>query len=290
MNYLITGGTGFIGNALIAALPTDSTVTVLTRQASLKSSNPKINYVNSLEAVNKVPNVVINLAGEPIFGRWSERKKQRIINSRVKATEALSEFLNARAPNATLVSASAVGYYPHSSKQAPTALSASASASFAGHLCHSWEQAAKLFRGTAHIARLGIVLGKGGYLQQLILPTQLGLAMHLGSGQQGVPWVHIDDVVKGILALAQATNESSPLVLVAPSQNSHAEINNTLAAQLNRKVRLSVPSSLIKLTGGEMASELILNGHYFNTSQLANQLIDFNFSKLNAAVEDILST
>lgn len=286
MNYLITGGTGFVGTEIIASLPDNCEITVLTRQATSKARNPRVIFINSLEQMTSTPDVVINLAGEPIFGLWTEAKKQKIINSRVTATENLVSFLNQSAPQATLVNASAIGYYSHSSLEEPTDIHSPAATNFAARLCTNWEQAARKFNGTVHIARLGIVLGDGGYLKQLVLPTKLGLAMNLGSGDQGVPWVHIDDVVSGILALAQNTSESSELVLVAPAQNSHADINNALAAQLNRKVRLKLPSSFVKLAGGEMATELILNGHYFQPDQIANQSFTFKHTNL----EDALST
>ena len=288
MNYLITGGTGFVGSAIISSLPDDYVVTVLTRRKPASVINPKIIYVNRLEEITSAPDVVINLAGEPIFGLWTGAKKQKIINSRVTATENLVSYLNQSAPQAILINASAIGYYSHSSLEEPTDIHSPAATNFAARLCTNWEQAARKFNGTVHIARLGIVLGDGGYLKQLVLPAKLGLAMNLGSGDQGVPWVHIDDVVRGILALAQNTSESSELVLVAPAQNSHADINNALAAQLNRKVRLKLPSSFIKLAGGEMATELILNGHYFQPDQIANQSFTFAHVNLEAALSTII--
>lgn len=288
MNYLITGGTGFVGTAIIASLPDNCGVTVLTRQAPSKARNHRIHYINRLEEITSPPDVVINLAGEPIFGLWSEGKKQKIINSRVKATKTLVNYLNKYAPKATLVNASAIGYYSHSSLERPTDINSPATTNFAATLCSNWEQAARKFNGTVHIARLGIVLGDGGYLKQLVFPTKMGLAMNLGSGDQGVPWVHIEDVTRGIIALSQNSDESSELVLVAPAQNSHADINNVLAAQLNRKVRLSLPGTLVKFAGGEMATELILNGHYFLPEQLANQSFAFKHTNLEAAVTTII--
>ncbi|WP_298634001.1 TIGR01777 family oxidoreductase [uncultured Umboniibacter sp.] len=288
MHYLITGGTGFVGTALIAALPDSSAISVLTRKKSQQSTSPNITYINNLEELASAPDAVINLAGEPIFGLWSERKKQSIISSRVEATEDLVSYLNQFAPQATLVSASAVGYYSHSSLKHPTDLDSPAASNFAGTLCCRWEQAARKFNGTAHIARLGVILGDGGYLKQLILPTKMGLAMHLGSGDQGVPWVHIEDVVRGIITLSQKSTESTELVLVAPAQNSHADINNALAARLNRKVRLKVPHFLVRFMGGSMANELILNGHYFQPAQLTNQLSNFEQVNLAAAIATII--
>jgi hypothetical protein len=289
MNYLITGGTGFVGTAIIASLPDTCRVTVLTRQTPSQVRNHRITYLNSLEEMASAPDVVINLAGEPIFGLWSEGKKQKIITSRVKATEALVDYLNKSAPQAILVNASAIGYYSHSSREAPTDITRPATTNFAATLCSNWEHAARKFNGAVHIARLGIVLGDGGYLKQLVFPTKMGLAMNLGSGDQGVPWVHIEDVVRGIIALSERSDESSELVLVAPAQNSHADINNALATRFNRKVRLKLPGALVKFAGGEMATELILNGHYFLPEQLTNQSFAFKHTDLEAAVATIIT-
>ena len=209
MHVLITGGTGFIGEALIPALTEGGhTVSVLTRQAL--ASAGAVAYLNSLEAISDSQPVeaVINLAGASMAGkRWSEAYKRELVSSRLDTTVQLVDWMAKRqTPPEVLLSASAIGYYGHHGDE-PLDEQGPATPGFAQDLCARWEAAAA--RATEQgtrvcLMRLGVVLDSGGgAYQQMALPFRLGVGNWIGSGRQWLSWIHRQDVVSAILLLLE---------------------------------------------------------------------------------------
>ncbi|MEE4300177.1 MAG: TIGR01777 family oxidoreductase [Pseudomonadales bacterium] len=262
---LVTGGSGFVGRHLVPELvEAGAQVTVLTRSpARAARVLPGVDLVaEPREAVRREPAVVINLAGAGIADRpWSDVRRQELLSSRVAYTERLCEAF-AGAPPRVLVSASAVGFYGVSEEQRFVERDP-VGAGFAADLCARWERAALGFEalGTrVALARIGLVLGRGGLLARLRLPFSLGLGGPIGDGRQWMSWIHMADVVGLLRRLADDETLSGPVNLTAPNPVRNADFSRALGAALRRPAFLPVPAPLLRLVLGQMAEELLLSG------------------------------
>ncbi|MEI6896726.1 MAG: TIGR01777 family oxidoreductase [Psychromonas sp.] len=210
-SFLITGGTGLIGSALIAKLlESDNQITVLTRDIrKAKKKLPEtvrlIKILSDFEHT-KALDYVINLAGEPIADkRWSAKQKVKLWQSRVDFTQQLVNWIKQRAiaPKA-LISGSATGWYGDGLTKILTEKSTAVN-EYTHLLCDAWEAEAQALASTnirVCISRTGLVLSKqGGFLSKLTLPFKLGLGARLGNGQQYIAWIHIDDMVAALIFL-----------------------------------------------------------------------------------------
>ena len=196
--------------------------------------------------------VVVNLAGESIFGRWSTSKKDRIWDSRVLTTRRVVECMG---KGALLVNASAVGYYGMDRGEEELTEDSPPGGDFLARLCVAWEEEAlkAQSRGVrVLLLRFGIVLGRGGALARMLPIFRLGLGGSLGSGNQWFPWVHIDDAVGALLFLLER-ELSGAFNLVSPGIVRQREFAKALGRALKRPAILPVPSGLLRLLFGEGA-------------------------------------
>ena len=204
LTVLVTGASGFIGSHLLPfLLKRQYKVIALTRQTNKSSQHPDLQWVTSFEQIQTQQiDYVINLAGENIGQkRWSSERKQQLINSRVNTTQRLYEWLQQQQifPKC-IISGSAIGYYgidPQEQWNTSCDENTPAQAIFMSELCQAWEQTAlKYSQQNTKIIRLGVVFGQGGgILPQMLLPIRLNAAGKIGSGQQPVVWIHIQDVL-----------------------------------------------------------------------------------------------
>lgn len=305
---LMTGGSGFIGTHLIKALlAADYKVIGLSRKAGRISKSPHLTWVQQLDQIpHDRIDYVINLAGESIGkGRWTETRKQQLLESRVKTTEALYQYLRKRKifPKC-IISGSAVGYYGIDIEEQWTKVcdeNTAPQAIFMSELCQSWEQVTRQFpEQNTIITRLGVVLAEGGgILPQMLRPIQFNLVNKIGSGRQPFVWIHIQDVIRSMLFLMKQAEKKYGLLeptpidphifnLVAPEKTTQAQFAQIAARQLAKKPWLNVPAIVFKILLGEQ-SQLILNGQLVQPAALLQQGFEFKFPTLKEALQDLLA-
>ena len=293
---LITGGSGFIGSQLLPyLLARDYAVVGLTRQKNKRSNHPDLTWIQHLDEL-KTDRIdyVINLAGESIGqGRWTAKRKQQLMKSRVETTQQLYRYLEKRQifPK-RIISGSAVGYYgiDPTEQWLETCTEQSAPQSiFMSELCQLWEQAAFSFtQQRTKIIRLGIVFGKnGGILPSMLFPIKLNLVGQIGHGRQPVVWVHVQDVLRAIEFLMLNETEAQIFNLVSPEKVSQAQFVKTVAQVLKRKPVFFLPAFVLRWMLGEQ-SQLVLNGQYVASIALQEAGFEFKYPTLNSALEEIL--
>ncbi|MBU2885987.1 TIGR01777 family oxidoreductase [Gilvimarinus agarilyticus] len=292
-NVLLSGGTGFIGRALVPELlAAGARVTVYTRnprQAREKLPAGVLVVGDLLSLDSAGYDAVINLAGAPIMAsRWTARRKAELLASRIETTELLLEHLrnHARFPS-VVVSGSAVGYYGDTGDTEVTE-QAAPGAGFAAQLCRLWEESAFGFKsGGARLCllRTGIVLGpNGGALQKMLLPFKLGLGGPMGSGKQWMSWIHLDDLVAMILSLLISPAMSGPINAVAPKPVSNRCFASTLAQVLHRPSFVTMPAIAVQLLFGQAGRELLLASNRVVPAQALGQNFTFRYSDLTQAI------
>jgi hypothetical protein len=235
---------------------------------------------------------VINLAGEPIADRrWTDRRKQALYASRVDLTEGLIDSLAQQAnPPKVLISASAVGYYGDRGSQLLNE-DATPHPEFSHELCAAWEAAALRAESLGIrvcIVRIGLVLGPdGGLLKRMGLPFKLGVGGRLGSGEQWMSWIHLDDLVRAIVYLIDHDTLRGAFNATAPEPVTNREFTLQLARQVRRPAVIPVPAAVLKLGLGEM-SQLLLTGQRVIPERLQQAGFNFLHPSLAPALEDIL--
>jgi hypothetical protein len=298
MNILITGGTGFIGSALAKRLVEQGhAVTVLSRSPGKVAQicGSGVNALNNLAGLKAEDSyqVIINLAGEPIFdARWSEARKRLIRDSRIGLTEQLVACIaNMTVKPELLISGSAIGYYGDQGSTVLTEKSISYE-DFSQQLCADWEAAARQaeqFGVRVCLIRSGLVIANGGgFLQRMLPAFRLGLGGRLGSGRQWISWIHRQDWINIALTMMADSTMSDAYNATAPNPVTNAEFTRILAQCLNRPALLTVPDWLLKTLLGEM-SQLLLGSQRVMPERLLAQDFEFQYDNLAAALDEALS-
>ena len=300
-NVLVTGGTGFIGSRICDALhEKDYTVHVVSRdptraETKLQSVqeiyawNPETEQLPS-EAISDVQ-AVIHLAGESIAGRWNAKKKLRIRDSRVLSTRNLvASFADADTKPDVLVCASAIGLYGDSGDESFSEESP-AGTDFLAEVCQEWEaEAHKASEYGIRVVsvRIGLVLGLGGgLLEQVLPPFRIGAGGKLGSGNQWMSWIHVDDVVGIVLHALENENISGALNATAPTPVRNIEFTKTLGAVLRKPAIFPVPAFGLKLIMGEFADFVVLSQNVLPEKTEASGY-EFRHRTLESALKDLL--
>jgi uncharacterized protein (TIGR01777 family) len=297
MKILITGASGLIGRRLSETLLSQShEITVLTRapERAAKILGPKIHLWRTLADKTSLDgfDAVINLAGEPIAEkRWTKEQKQKLCDSRWQLTEKLAQLINASSqPPAVFISGSAVGYYGDQG-QAVVAEDEPPNKQFTWQLCARWEAlalAAESEKTRVCLLRTGVVLAeKGGALAKMALPFRAGLGGPIGEGDQYMPWIHIDDMVNGIIFLLNHETLNGPFNMVAPYPVRNDQFSALLGEVLHRPAFIRVPAGVIRLLMGESAI-LVLGGQRAIPKKLEDAGFAFKFSELKPALQDVL--
>jgi uncharacterized protein len=301
MKILVTGSTGLVGTALVGALAgAGQTVCRLMRPESAVRGGQKDGFdvlwnptTGELGEAAVGADAVVNLAGASIGGgRWTAERKALLRSSRVDTTRALVAALaKMKARSKVLVSASAIGYYGSCGDERLTEESA-AGKDFLASLAREWEaeaQKAEALGIRVVRARFGIILARhGGALGKMLLPFKLGVGGRVGSGQQWMSWVTLDDVV-GILRLALENRAVQGAVnVVAPGAVRNAEFTKELAHALRRPALFPAPAFALRLALGEMADALLLASQRVVPQRLQQLGYRFAHSDLAAAFAAVL--
>jgi hypothetical protein len=293
VNVAVTGATGTIGRALVAALrERGDEVTILSRRPKdgavewpdPKASPPPADALSGRDAV-------VHLAGEPLAQRWNDRAKREIRDSRVLGTRnlvvGLRELPEAERPRA-LLSQSAVGIYGPRGDE-PIDESAPAADDFLAEVVREWEAEAL---GAEELGvrvvtpRTGVVLVKGGgALEKMLPPFKLGVGGPVAGGRQYVPWIHLDDVVGGMLFCLDSPEASGPVNLTAPEPVTNKELSKTLGRVLRRPAVAPVPGLAVKLLYGEMAM-VVTTGQRALPKRLRELGYEFRRPELEPALRD----
>ncbi len=293
MHILMTGGTGLIGTATSTVLhESGHELTILTRRAPPATDDAT--YVTALADCAEPVDAVINLAGAGLADRrWSSAYKRQIVSSRVDLTRELVAWLGeCEQPPSKLISASAIGYYGAAEAQTFTE-SGEPGTGFAAALCQSWEEEAG--RAAEHgtqvsLLRLGVVLAReGGALGKMTQSFRLGVESWLGSGEQWLSWIHLEDVVRVIQHVLNRDHPAGVYNTVSPEPARHRELAHEAGRQSNTWLKLGVPAFAARVMAGEMAEELLLSGQRVLPAQLLEDGFQFHYPSLKEALADLMS-
>jgi len=291
----LTGASGFLGQLTAKALEASgASVVAFSRQANRPLPHASETRQISLEEAADISglNAIIHLAGEPILGRWTPAKRERLWSSRVDLTRRLvSRFKDLDSPPKTLICASAVGYYGDRAEEQLQEDSARGEG-FLPELVGSWEHAADAASkyGTRVVnIRIGVVLGsKGGAFPLLRRVFSLGLGGRLGDGLAWMPWIHADDVVGLIMAALDHDSWSGPINAVAPGIVRNSAFTSSLSAALHRPAPFPAPAFALRTVLGEMA-DVILSSQRVTPARALELGYNFKFADLSSALTDLTS-
>ncbi len=282
MKILVTGSSGLVGTALVTALArAGHTVCRLVRPQSAGSEGPKEGFAvawnpatGELGGAGVGADAVVNLAGASIAdGRWTTQRKALLRESRIDTTRALVGALakmNARP--GVLVSASAIGFYGDRGDDMLTEES-KPGADFLAGLAQEWE--AEAWKAEALgirvvLARFGIILAReGGALPKMMLPFKFGAGGKLGSGQQWMSWVTLEDVVEILRLAIENASVGGAINVVSPQPLQNAEFTSVLAKAMHRPALFPAPAFALRLALGEMADALLLSSQRVAPQALA---------------------
>lgn len=297
MKVAITGGSGFVGKEITNQLTENGhEVYILTR--SSKPSNDLVHMVKWLGEGDKPEELLngvdawINLAGASINeGRWTEEQKQKIYDSRMKATDEVLRIIEAVSEKPTvLINASAIGIYPPSEQATYTEQSSSRGSDFLAETVEEWEK--KAFQAEKYgtrvaCGRFGIILGKNeGALPLMALPYKMGIGGKVGTGNQWVSWVHVSDVAKAILYAIDNDDFTGPFNVTSPDPKQMNDFGKILGEILNRPHWIPVPSFALKLALGDK-SQLVLEGQRVLPDKLLTHGFKFSYPDLQHALKNI---
>lgn len=297
---IITGGTGLIGRALSASLISDAyQVIVLSRHPEDSSTLPKGIQVVGWDArtaggwghLADGAHAIVNLAGAPLNRWWTPRYKRIIRESRVNAGNAVVEAVEQAASKpGVVIQASGVGCYGPRGDEIVTEQTGPGSG-FLGQTALAWEASTAPVEDLGvrrAISRSGVVLStQGGALPLMMLPFRFFLGGALGSGDQWLPWIHIEDQVRAIRFLIESTAAQGPFNVTAPNPVTNAEFSRRLGDAMGRPAFFRVPAFAIRLALGEM-STVVLNGQRAVPERVLSLGFSFRFPELRHALNSLI--
>ncbi len=290
MKIIVTGGSGYIGKALIYKLSEN-----LNYETASLSRNPGDRKAFFWDPANEEIDIkavefadhIIHLAGENIGQkRWTEQQKKSIIESRTKSTRLLFDSFKkiGKAPK-SIVSASATGYYGAITSDKIFEESDKHHNDFLGTTCKAWEDEVDRFEqlGTRVVKiRTGLVIGKNSKaIKKMMLPINMGLGSPLGTGKQYMPWIQIDDLFSIYIKALTDENMIGAYNAVAPEHLTNKEFMQIIAKKAGRPFFMpAIPEFVLNILLGEMAS-IITKGSRVSASKVKLAGFDFEHTNLD---------
>ena len=280
---VISGSTGFVGTHLSGFLSQHGyTVDRLNRD------DLNLSDIDLSERLNDTA-AVINLAGAPILHRWTALYKEELYTSRIKTTQKLANAIRLTTSKPEVfISTSAVGIYKDKTRN--TERAAQYDSGYLAKICKDWEASALTtlkFTRTV-IFRLGVVMSsEGGALKSILPIFKMGLGGPVSNGQQGFPWIHIDDLLKAYLFVIEHPETEGIFNLTAPEIITNSQFTKTLAAIVNRPAFIPVPNFTLKMMYGQGAVALT-EGAFVEPFRLNESGFEFQYPKLEDALKQIV--
>jgi uncharacterized protein len=299
MRFAITGSTGLVGTALTRYLRQHGhDVTRIVRSFSgLPQSERAVVWHPDEDVIEaqglEDHDVVVHLAGESLAGIWTDGKKRRIRESRVRGTTLLAAALaSLQRPPGVLISASAFDIYGHRPPSELLDESSEPGSGFLPGVVTAWEDSTRA-ASEAGIrvvhSRFGNVLSPDGGMLGVLLPLyRLGLATKFGDGLQYWPWIAIGEIPPAMLHLLQQPGIHGPVNFVAPDPVTNAEFTDAVAAVVGRPSFMKLPAFAAKLAPGGMAEELLLRGARVVPGKLIESGYAFLYPTLRPALRALL--
>lgn len=288
MKIIISGATGFIGTKLAAFLEQQgyNVFRLVLKNTGLKNEilwNPQAGYIE-LEKIPKDTYAVVNLAGENISqGRWSDNKKKKILESRVKSTELLADSIKKTCVKPEVwINASASGFYGNTKEKLNIETDKPGNA-FLSRVCEDWE--AKVFEfkeifNRVIILRFGVALDKeGGALKKMLPVFKSGLGGKLGSGKQYFPWISLEDIIY-IINFSLHEDVSGVFNATSPDIITNETFTKALSKALGKPALLPVPTFGLKLVFGQMAEEVLLMSSKVSSKKLTEAGYEFKHKNI----------
>jgi uncharacterized protein len=287
---LVTGGTGLIGKQLCKLLQDKGySVRILSRTKSEDPShfiwNISNNYIDKQAILNV--DYIIHLAGAGIADkRWTKKRKQELINSRVNSTNLLFQKVKEFNPNLkAFISSSGIGFYGAITSSKIFTEKEKPGKDFISTICKLWEKAAHQFNSINSrtvIFRTGVVFSKeGGAFEKISKPIKLGFGAVLGNGKQYMPWIHIDDLCELYIQAIENTNFEGVYNAVAPEHITNKQITKIIAKTFRKPLWLpNIPSFILRLIFGDM-SAILLYGSRVSSKKIQKTGFQFNFKNLS---------
>ncbi len=295
---LVTGGTGFVGQRLVAALAgAGHEVIVLTRnraKAAALLDLGRVTLADTLDAIDPATRIdaIVNLAGEPISDSpWTRAKRTRIFGSRLATTYAVLRLIDRlhHKPE-VLVSGSDVGWYGLRGDVVLTEANLGAPC-FSRRVCIAWERAASkaaMRNVRTVLLRTGLVLDNDdGMLARMLAPFEFGLGGRFGSGRHWMSWIHRDDLVRLIVHAIARRELAGPVNAVAPEPVTNRHFTAALGKALGRPAVAPIPAWPLRLALGAFAEELLLSGQRVLPDAAMRSGFVFDYATIEAALNAI---
>lgn len=284
MKIAISGSSGFIGSHLSVYFRRRGDVVVPLRRALFQSAEALANALKGVDAV-------INLAGASIGGRWNEEYKRLLLESRVNTTRKLVYAINGMADKPEIfISVSAVGIYPDGKIYTEQDVIPDHLSDFLFTICKQWEEEARQVSSDVRLVvpRLGVVLAAdGGALPSMLLPFRLFMGGKIGNGQQGLSWIHINDLLRAFDFVIRKKQLLGIFNFVAPDPVNNKTFTSVASGILHRPDWFVVPPCLFRLILGEGAT-VVLSGQQAYPERLLHAGFVFDYSNIRLALRNII--
>jgi len=292
MKVLITGASGLIGTALQRSFAVKGCEMLLAGRGEPKSAN-EIQFeaetgFGEPERLDGI-DVAINLAGEPISGRWTDEKKRKIRDSRVHGARTVVEALSQlKSKPKVLVSASGIGYYGDRGDDVMTEMSG-AGDTFLANVCRDWEAEARRAEDLGIrtvLLRTGVVLSKdGGALAEMLTPFKFGVGGIIGSGKQWMSWIALEDIISVYERAVEDETMRGAFNACSPDPVTNERFTKVMGSVLYRPTILPLPEFAVNFLFGEMGDALLLDSTRATPKRLQDIGFEFKFTDLESALK-----